>query len=94
MVFFLKAFENHLSIKNIKSKKFSSTFSSENTYTDVVMNVINNFNVANKDIFANFFTDHYNYCIAYDEFLNELKHANLYPSIKIMKSVTRQVTEQ
>ena len=76
----LKAFENHPSIKNIKSKKFNSTFSFENTYTDVVMKVINNLNVAksfqindiptniikmNKDIFANFIRDHFNYCIAW-----------------------------
>ena len=76
----LKAFENHPSIKNIKSKKFNSTFSFENTYTDVVMKVINNLKVAksfqindiptniikmNKDIFANFIRDHFNYCIAW-----------------------------
>ena len=42
----LNAFENRPSIKNIKSKKFNSTFSFENTYTDVVMKVINNLNVA------------------------------------------------
>ena len=41
----LKAFENPLSIKKIESKKFNSTFSFENTYTDVVMKVINNLNV-------------------------------------------------
>ena len=43
----LNAFKNHPSIKNIKSKKLNSTFSFENTYTDVVMKVINNLNVAN-----------------------------------------------
>ena len=42
----LNALENHPNIKNIKSKKFSSTFSFENTYADVVMKVINNLNVA------------------------------------------------
>ena len=42
----LNAFENRPSIKNIKSKKFNSTFSFGNTYTDVVMKVINNLNVA------------------------------------------------
>ena len=42
----LNAFKNHPSIKNIKSKKLNSTFSFENTYTDVVMKVINNLNVA------------------------------------------------
>ena len=42
----LNAFRNHPSIKNIKSKKSNSTFSVENTYTDVVMKVINNLNVA------------------------------------------------
>ena len=90
----LNAFENHPSIKNIKSKKFNSTFSFENTYTDVVMKVINNLNVAkscqindiptkvikiNKDIFANFITDHFNYCIAYEEFPDELKHTDVIP---------------
>ena len=86
----LNAFKNHPSIKNIKSKKFNLTFSLENTYTNEVMKVINDLNVAktcqvndiptkvikmNKDIFANFTTDHFNYCIAYSEFPDELKHA-------------------
>ena len=90
----LNAFENHLSIKNIKTKKFNSTFSFENTYTDVVMKVINNLNVAkscqindihaevikmNKYIFANFITDHFNYCIVYGEFPDELKYADVIP---------------
>ena len=85
----LNAFENHPSIKNIKSKKFNSTFSFENTFTDVVMKVINSsvdkdFQIndiptkvikMNKDIFANFITDHFNDCIAYGEFPDELKNA-------------------
>ena len=90
----LNAFENHPSIKNIKSKKFNSTFSFENTHTDVVMNVSNNLNVAkscqindiptkvikmNKDVFANFITNPFNYCIAYGEFPDELKHADVIP---------------
>ena len=33
----LSAFQNRPSIKNIKSKKLNSTFSFENTYTDVVI---------------------------------------------------------
>ena len=33
----------------------------------------------NKDIFANFITDHFNYCIAYGEFPDELKHADVIP---------------
>ena len=60
----------------------NSTFSFENTYTDVVMKVINNLNVAktcqvndipakaikiNKGIFANLITDHFNYCIVNGE---------------------------
>ena len=90
----LNAFENHPSITNIKSTKFNSTFSFENTYTDVVMKVINNLNVAkscqindiptkvikmNKDMFANFITDHFNYGIAYGEFPDELTHADVIP---------------
>ena len=48
-----------------------------------------------KDIFANFITDHFNYCIAYGEFADELKHADVIPiSAKRMKSVTRQITDQ
>ena len=58
------------------------------------MKVINNLNVAkscqindiptkvikmNKDIFANFITDHFNYCTAYGEFPDELKHADIIP---------------
>ena len=31
----------------------------------------------NKDIFANFITDHFNYCIAYGECTDELKHADV-----------------
>ena len=56
------------------------------------MKVINNLNVAktcqandiptkiikiNKDIFANFITDHSNYCIANGEFPDELKNADV-----------------
>ena len=55
----------------------------ENTYTDVVKKAINNLNVAkisqvngiftnfskiNKDVFASFITDHFNYSISYGEF--------------------------
>ena len=43
---FLQAFEDYPSIKNIKSKTFDSTFSFEDTCTDAVMKVINNFNLA------------------------------------------------
>ena len=90
----LNAFKNHLSIKNVKRKKFNSTFSFENTYTDLVMKMINNLNVAktwqvnaiptkvtkiNKDIFANFIADHFTYCIAYEEFPAELKRVGVIP---------------
>ena len=86
--------KNPPSIKNIKSKKFNSTFSFEDTYTDVVMKVISNLNVAkscqindiptkvikmNKNIFANFIMDHFSYCIAYGEFPDELKQAEVIP---------------
>ena len=58
------------------------------------MKVINNLNLANtcqvndipikvikmnKDIFANFITDHFNYCIANGEFPDELKHTDVIP---------------
>ena len=33
----------------------------------------------NKDIFANFITDHFNYCIAYGEYPDDLKHADVIP---------------
>ena len=81
-------------IKNIKSKNFNLIFSFENTYTDVVVKVINNLNVAkscqmndiptkvikiNKDIFTNFIMDHFNYFIAYGEFPDELKHPDIIP---------------
>ena len=90
----LNAFKNHPSIKNIKSKKLNSTFSFENTYTDVVMKMINSLNVAktcqvndtpakvikiNKDISANMITNHFNYCIANGEFPDELKQADVFP---------------
>ena len=48
----------------------------------------------NKGIFANFITDHFNYCIAYGEFPDELKDADVFPSIKRIKSVTRKITDQ
>ena len=69
------------------------------------MEVTNNLNVAkscqindiptkvikmNKDIFTNFITDQFNYCITYGEFSDELKH----PYTKRMKIVTRQITDQ
>ena len=88
----LNAFENHPSIKNIKSKKFNSTFSFENTYSDVVMKIINNLNVAKscqmnnipikviklkKDIFDNFITGGFNYCSAYGKFPDYLKHPDV-----------------
>ena len=94
ILYVLNAFKNHPSIKNIKSKKLNLTFSFENTYTDVVMKVINNLNIAktcqvndipikvikmNTDISANFITEHFSYCIAYGEFLDELKHADVIP---------------
>ena len=56
--------------------------------------MINNLNVArtcqvndiptkvikiNKDIFANFITDQFNYCIVNGEFPDELKHADVIP---------------
>ena len=58
------------------------------------MKVINNLNVAKSShkndiltkaikmksfFFPNFFTDHLNYCIAYGEFSDELKHADVIP---------------
>ena len=88
----LNAFENHPSIKNIKSKKFNSTFSFENTYSDVVMKIINNLNVAKscqmnnipikvikmkKDIFDNFITGGFNYCSAYGKLSDYLKHLDV-----------------
>ena len=88
----LNAFENHPSIKNIKSKKFNSTFSFENTYSDVVMKIINNLNVAKscqmnnipikvikmkKDIFDNFIMGGFNYCSAYGKFPDYLKHLDV-----------------
>ena len=43
-----KASEKHPNIKHIKSQKFYSTFFFENTYTDVVMKVINHLNVTRR----------------------------------------------
>ena len=67
-----------------------------NIYTDVVRKIINNLNVTkcrqindtptkvikmNKDTFVNFITDHFNYCIAYGEFPDELKHVDIKKAI-------------
>ena len=48
----------------------------------------------NKYIFANFIRDQLNYYIAYGEFLDELKHADVIPVNKKNESVTRQITDQ
>ena len=68
-----------------------------NTYTDAVKKIFGNLNVAknskknntptkiiktNEDFFANFITDHFNYCISYGEFPDELKHADVIPTHK------------
>ena len=74
------------------------------------MKVINNLNGAkscqindiptkvikmNKDIFSNFITEHFNYCIVYGEFPDELKQLDVIPiQKKKMKSVTRETTDQ
>ena len=47
----------------------------------------------NIDIFANFFTDHFRYCIAYSEFPDKLKHADVIPVHKKNEGVTRQITD-
>ena len=66
------------------------------------MKVTNNLNVAktyqvndiptkvmkiNKDNFANFITDHFNYCIANGELPDELKHADVIPVHKKERKV-------
>ena len=33
----------------------------------------------NKDIFVNFITNHFNHCVAYGEFADELEHADVIP---------------
>ena len=43
--------------------------------TDIPTKVIK----MNENIFTNFITDHFNYCIAYGEFPDELKHADVIP---------------
>ena len=62
-----------------------------------MMKVINSLNVAkscqmndiptkvikmNKDVFANFITDYFNYCIAHGELPDELNHADVMPAHK------------
>ena len=47
-----------------------------------------------KHFFASFITDHFNYCIAYGEFPDELKHSDVMPVHKKNESVTRQITDQ
>ena len=86
--------------------QFNWTFSFENTYTDVVIKVLNNLNVAKtcqvndipakviKGIFANFITDHFKYCIAYGEFPDELKQADVIPVHKKNEKCNKKITDQ
>ena len=82
---------------SIKKVKNSIRHFLLNTYTDAVKKIFDNLNVAknskknntptkiiktNEDFFANFITDHFNYCISYGEFPDELKHADVIPTHK------------
>ena len=71
----LNTFKNHPSIKNIKYKKLNSIFSFKNTYTDVVMKVVNNLNVA-KTCQVN---DIPTKVIKYGKFSDELKRVGAFP---------------
>ena len=105
----LSAFRNHPSIKNIKKKKFNSTFSFENTDADVVMKVINNLNVAKICQINDKPTKVSKWIkifllmslritsitvLLIVKFPNELNMLMLFPSTKRMKSVARQITDQ
>ena len=82
---------------SIKKVKNSIRHFLLNTYTDAVKKIFDNLNLAknskknntptkiiktNEDFFANFITDHFNYCISYGEFPDELKHADVIPTHK------------
>ena len=82
---------------SIKKVKNSIRHFLLNTYTNVVKKIFDNLNVAknskknntptkiiktNEDFFANFIADHFNYCISYGEFPDELKHADVIPTHK------------
>ena len=107
--FFLFLTHSKLRISKAKSLIRHFPLRIQYVVMNVVMKVVNNLNVAKtcqvndipskvikmiKDIFANFVTDHFNYCIAYGEFPDELNMLMLYSSTKRMKSVRRQITDQ
>ena len=86
VLYILKAFENHPSIKYIKIKKFNSIFPFENTYADVVMKVIKNLNVAKSCRMNNISTKvikmnckalwmrRFIACLKYNFFLSKTEH--------------------
>ena len=70
-----------------------SVLSPKRQINDIPKNVIK----VNRDIFTNFITDHFNYCIAYGRFRAELKYADLkqcYSSCPQKECVARQITDQ
>ena len=68
--------------------------------------MLNNLNVAKtcqvtdipakviKGIFANFIIDHFKYCIAYGEFPDELKQADVIPVHKKNEKCNKKITDQ
>ena len=50
--------------------------------------------ITGKDIFANFITDYFNYCTAYGELPDELKHADVVPVHKKNEKCDKANTHQ
>ena len=87
-------FQDHRSIKNIKTKNLKSVFSLNHTNETEIKKVIKGVNVhktcqvkdisttitnLNADIFANFTFLYFNYCIDIGEFPQVFKHADITP---------------
>ena len=90
----LRYFENHPSIRNIKSKSFDTHFPFRDTSSSEIIKLIKTLNVKkasqksdiptkivklNADFFGNFICKNFNYCLKKGEFPFFLTHADVAP---------------
>ena len=90
----IEIIEKHLSILNIKKKNLDLVFSFKKTTQAEVLKVNQDLNTKkscqvsdtptkiiklHSDIFSNLIYKHFNYCNDKEEFLSDLKHADIVP---------------